>query len=411
MTSDGAPPWHEHMLYDLADYINGRVTKPGELVPDGVPVIKIAELNRGITAATDRVPAESVQERHWVADGDLLFAWSGSVGIHIYRGPPAALNQHIFRVTAKPDLCDQRYLRYLLIAQLPAFERFVASKRTTMGHVTVADLRTLKVRVPSEAEQERIVTVLGALDDKIDHNRRLLALLDEVAASIFRVLFVDKVNVSGNGEVSPATTWKTGSLTDVARFVNGKAFTKEANDRGRPILRIKELNDGVRPDTPRTDIDVAGDHLARHHDILFAWSGSLAVYRWSGPESVINQHIFKVIPDHYAPWFVYQWIRRHMPEFQAIARDKATTMGHIQRHHLHEAVVPLPDAETLTRAGDLFDPLDEWQGVLNAEVASLIDVRDALLPKLVSGAIRVSHTTDVGEVSAPVADEFGAAVQ
>ena len=142
--------------------------------------------------------------------------------------------------------------------------------------------------------------MLGALDNRIDSNRRLAGLLEETAATLFRARFVDFVGVeefedSEMGSIPRG--WRAGGLTDLARFVNGKAFTREATTYGRPILRIKELNGGVADATPRSDIEVADDHLARHHDILFAWSGSLDVYRWSGPEALINQHIFKVIPD------------------------------------------------------------------------------------------------------------------
>jgi restriction endonuclease S subunit len=78
-----ASEWREFALWDLAEYINGRATKPTELCSfGGVPVIKIAELNRGITDQTDRIPAELVASEHWIQDGDLLFAWSGSVGIY-----------------------------------------------------------------------------------------------------------------------------------------------------------------------------------------------------------------------------------------------------------------------------------------------------------------------------------------
>jgi type I restriction enzyme S subunit len=87
-----AGEWREIALWDIAEYINGRATKPSELASNGVPVIKIAELNRGITEETDRIPPELVEEKHWVTPGDLLFAWSGSVGIYRYTGPKAALN-------------------------------------------------------------------------------------------------------------------------------------------------------------------------------------------------------------------------------------------------------------------------------------------------------------------------------
>ncbi len=190
MPSEPPSGWAMRCLYDLADYVNGRATKPRELDVDGVPVIKIAELNGGITEKTDRVPADVVQDRHWVTEGDLLFAWSGSVGIYRYRGPRAALNQHIFRVAAREGI-DQRFMGYLLEGQMPAFRGFVEDKKTTMGHVTVRDLRATQVAVPPLSEQRAVAHILGTLDDKIELNRRMSETLEQMARALFKSWFVD----------------------------------------------------------------------------------------------------------------------------------------------------------------------------------------------------------------------------
>jgi len=185
-----AAEWREVALWDIAEYINGRATKPSELFPDGVPVIKIAELNRGITEETDRIPPELVEEKHWVTPGDLLFAWSGSVGIYRYTGPKAALNQHIFRVVAKPGI-DQSFLRYLLLSCMPLFHLHVKDKRTTMGHVTKKDLQRIRARIPPLDEQRAIAHILGTLDDKIELNWRMSETLEGMARTLFKAWFVD----------------------------------------------------------------------------------------------------------------------------------------------------------------------------------------------------------------------------
>jgi len=183
---------------------------------------------------------------------------------------------------------------------------------------------------------------------------------------------------------------REGDLTSIARFVNGGAFTKGASGIGRPVLRIKELNAGISDATVFSDIEVRDENVARHHDLLFSWSGSLDVYRWHGPDALINQHIFKVLPlDGFPPWFVEGWIRRHLPEFQGIAADKATTMGHIKREHLHQAKVRIPPRDVITELDDVLSPLDDQIGALARETATLRAVRDALLPRLISGDSRV----------------------
>jgi type I restriction enzyme S subunit len=78
--------------------------------------------------------------------------------------------------------------------------------------------------------------------------------------------------------------------------VNGQAFTKFANGRGRLIIRIAELNSGPGGSTQYSDVTTTPSHIAFPDDIVFSWSGSLGVYRWHRDEALINQHIFKVIP-------------------------------------------------------------------------------------------------------------------
>jgi len=130
--------------------------------------------------------------------------------------------------------------------------------------LTQRAIASIPVAIPPLRQQVRIATVLGALDNRIDSNRRLAGLLEETAATLFRARFVDFVGVeefedSEMGSIPRG--WRAGGLTDLARFVNGKAFTREATTYGRPILRIKELNGGVADATPRSDIEVADDHL------------------------------------------------------------------------------------------------------------------------------------------------------
>jgi type I restriction enzyme, S subunit len=273
---------------------------------------------------------------------------------------------------------DPRFIYYWL--QLVDFES-VSAKSAVPG-INRNDLHEFEAVVPHLEEQRRIAGVLSALDDKIEHNRLVVARLAELMQARGRRLLIHS-----NGAAAV--------LSAVARFINGRAFTKDANGAGRPIIRIRELNSGVDAGTPRTDLSARDEHVARDGDILFAWSGSLGLYRWIGPESLINQHIFKVLPLGYPSWLIEVWISQHLVDFRAIAADKATTMGHIQRKHLDEATVVVPTEDELEREGDL-DSADELRIRLLVMNRRLMFIRNALLPKLVSGAIRVpdSYTPD-----------------
>lgn len=242
-----------------------------------------------------------------------------------------------------------------------------------MASLNESILKQVPLAVPSLNEQHAIAEVLGSLDDKIVAEQRVIARADELAYARFEA-------VIGEQRIP---------LSSIARFVNGKAFTKDATGTGRVVVRIAELNSGIGGSTVYNDIDVPDDHLARPGDLLFAWSGSLTVARWYRPEAIVNQHIFKVIPNDGVPmWLVNQAVRSKLEEFKAIAADKATTMGHIQRRHLDEPVA-VPDPNDTERIDGLMTSL--WNVALAAEVAALkaVQTRDELLPLLMSGKIRV----------------------
>lgn len=93
----------------------------------------------------------------------------------------------------------------------------------------------------------------------------------------------------------------------------------------------------------------------------------------------------------YPKWFCWLSIDHFLPEFRGIAADKATTMGHIQRHHLTESLCAVPSALLLTRMDALMAPIFEQIVQLRRQARSLARTRDALLPKLLSGQARVGE--------------------
>jgi len=160
------------------------------------------------------------------------------------------------------------------------------------------------------------------------------------------------------------------------------------------VIRIAELNSGSGASTQYSNIDASPENTAYPDDILFAWSGSLDVYRWHAEEAIINQHIFKVIPRDLPNWFVYYHLRFAMPFFQSIAAHKATTMGHIQRYHLSEYKVTLPSKHLLDLSNLLIGPIYSLIHTNEQQSRVLAAIRDSLLPSLLSGKVRVEKAEE-----------------
>lgn len=124
-------------------------------------------------------------------------------------------------------------------------------------------------------------------------------------------------------------------------------------------------------------------------DFLFSWSGSLLAKFWTGGQGALNQHLFKVTSLEYPAWFYTHWVWHHLEDFQMIAASKATTMGHIQRGHLSAATTICPPQPSIAAFGEIIAPLQQRMIDNLIESRTLAATRDALLPKLMSGELRV----------------------
>lgn len=281
-------------------------------------------------------------------------------------------NQQINSLVANPEVADSDYLYYAVLHWRDALAALASGSATPIVNKTFLGAVTLPF--PEMYHQRAIAEVLGALDDKIAANEKAWRIADDLRRLTFSSGLDDATHVP---------------LSEVARFVNGRPFTKDASGSGRPVIRIAELNSGFGGSTVYNDIEVADDHVARPGDLLFAWSGSLTLRRWYLREGIVNQHIFKVLPAEGWPlWLVASLLERKLDEFKAIAADKATTMGHIQRRHLDDPV-PVPTQGWLESNGAKLKSLWDIALAMELESQRLAALRDALLPELMSGRLRV----------------------
>ncbi len=155
--------WAQCTVGDLASYVNGRAFKPSEWKDVGRPIIRIQNLND--PAALYNYSPEDHEEKYRIRRGDLLFAWSASLGAYIWDGEEAWLNQHIFRVDLH-DGVDKRYVYYLL-DKITA-ELYAKAHGSGMVHVTKGKFEETSVDLPPTAEQIRIVSKIDQLISELD---------------------------------------------------------------------------------------------------------------------------------------------------------------------------------------------------------------------------------------------------
>ena len=189
--------WEVKCIYDLAEYINGTSFKAKDYSDKGLPIIKIAELKNGVTDGTKFFSGEK-DKKFYLKNRDILFSWSGnpdtSIDTFIWDKGDAILNQHIFKVIPK---FDKGYaFTYLMLKYLKStFTHIARNKQTTgLGHVTVKDLKELKIALCFSKIKE-FNEVAEPIVDLIFENNMNIELLNKTRDSLLPKLMNGEIRV------------------------------------------------------------------------------------------------------------------------------------------------------------------------------------------------------------------------
>ena len=285
---------------------------------------------------------------------------------------------------------DKHFIYYLSIS--PRFREIaIKAMSGTSGRQRVQTdmLVNHKFYLPKYEEQKAVSSILSAFDDKIELLQAQNKTLELTAQTIFTEWF-------GKYSVNDALPdgWRVGKLSEIAEFLNGLALQKYPpiiGEESLPVIKIREIKQGITSNTDKANTHLDKKYIIENGDVIFSWSGSLDVVIWQYGKGALNQHLFKVSSDIYPKWFYYYWIINNLEEFRVIADSKATTMGHINRNHLDLAQVIIPNEIDFKKLNNLFNPLIEKLENNYQQIQTLTKTRDELLPRLMSGEVRVNE--------------------
>jgi type I restriction enzyme S subunit len=397
-------------------------------VGTGSPYIAIPQLKEGRLDLSDvrRISPEHFVE--WTRKAkprhhDIILSRRCNPGETAYvpAGLECALGQNLVLLRSNGTKVFPPFLRWLVRGpdwweQVGTFINVGA----VFDSLKCVDIPKFRLPLPPLAEQKAIAAVLGALDDKIELNRRMNATLEAMARALFQSWFVDfdPVRTKRAGrqpagldaeiaalfpssfEKTPLGQtpqgWEIRCLDKIAGYLNGLALQKYPPGDGPtlPVIKIAQLRKGDTVGADRCNSDLPPEYVVQDGDVLFSWSGSLEVELWCGGSGALNQHLFKVTSPEFPKWFYYLWTLHHLESFRAIAAGKATTMGHIQRGHLTAAKVLVPPPGLVKAMTNIVAPLVELIITNRTQSRTLATLRDTLLPKLLSGELRVLAESD-----------------
>ena len=367
--------------------------------------------------------------------GDLIFVCKGSPGQVCLTPSPVSfcIAQDMVAIRADPERVYPPYLFAALRSKDVQFDIGNMHVGTMIPHFKKGDFDKLWIPLPSVSSQRFIGDWHLALEEAIELNRRMNETLEAMAQAIFRDWFVDfgpvRRKLEGAtdpvvimGGLTPDPTraaelaalfpmdfeasdfpigWDVEPVIDQANWVNGAAYKKMhfvAPGEGLPVIKIAELKAGVTSTTGFTNTDLGSRYRIDDGELLFSWSGnpdtSIDTFIWTGGPAWLNQHIFAVRSNGTRTLgFLFAILKYLNPTFAEIARDKQTTgLGHVTKEDLRRLRQVVPDRPVEMAFDALMTPIFEKLRAAQLENRTLAETRDYLLPRLMSGAVRVGDT-------------------
>jgi type I restriction enzyme S subunit len=427
-----ADEWASASLDDLTETpITYGVVKPGEEDTSGVLFIRGGDVADGqIRVDALRTITRAVSDQYTrtlLRGGELVVSLVGNPGQvaivpHSLAGANIARQVGLVRLSNR---ADTRFVKYFLLSRQGQLALGAHSLGSVQQVINLRDLKTVKVPQPPLREQQAIACILGALDDKIELNRRRNRTLEALARAIFQSWFVDfdpvKAKAAGRTPpgLSPAlaalfpdsftdsplgpipTGWRVGSVGDVAGLLGGYAFkSKEWIDQGVPVVKIGSVKPGMvdLDQVSYVSHDIAA-LAARYRldvgDLLIGMTGYVGEVGLVPPTDelpLLNQRVGKfVLETKGTPGLGFVYCSTRRPEFKSSVETKShgTAQANVSAQGILSVPIVVPTKVVRDRFDNTCAPFFEKLLANHKESRTLAALRDALLPKLISGELRV----------------------
>lgn len=398
--------WQEVRLGDVCD------VKGGKRLPKGVnlvtiknthPYIRVRDLGQGkrlqLNQNYEYVDDETqkIISHYIVSEDDVLISIVGTIGLIGIVGNSlnnANLTENCVKLINLRGI-DKDFLYYFLISNSGQD----AIKQGTVGAVQaklpIKNIQTIQILLPPMDVQKKIAGVLGALDDKIELNSKINNNLEQQAQALFKSWFVDFEPFGG----TMPKDWKESDIYSISNIIYGAPFASKlfnTEKKGLPIIRIRDLKN-QHSDTYTEEIHPKA-YIIKAGDIVVGMDGEFRPYIWGNDEGLLNQRVCVFENKRsLGKMFLYLTIKPLLNRVEQT--EVATTVIHIGKQDFDAFRVSMPSNSILDKFDAVTQPIYNKIVSNSLENTRLASLRDALLPKLMSGKIDVSEV-DINKFNA-----------
>lgn len=377
--------WRNSLLGDFVQIKGGKRLPKGiglQTIPNGHPYIRIRDMGKckilnlnSDYEYVDDITQKSIS-RYIVNEGDIVISIVGTIGLVGIVGSSlndANLTENCVRLINSGKL-DRDYLYYYLISDVGQSEIRRGIVGAVQPKLPIKNIQEINIRFPVEVHlQTKIAKVLSALDDKIELNNKINKNLEEQAQALYNSWFVD---FEPFGRRRP-TSWYMGILSDLANISAGKRPTIKSDIKTSefciPIVGASSVMGYTSKSNYNDRILVTG--RVGTHGVIQRFSTAC----WASDNTL-------VITSNY-----YEYVNQILGKIDYSSLNRGSTQPLITQGDMNKEPVLIPDTETLNRFETIVGALMTSYDYNNNENMRLEEVRDSLLPKLMSGEIDVDN--------------------
>ena len=421
--------WNEYCLGDVCDITSSRRIFLNEYSNSGVPFYRskeIIEKAKGNSISTElyitQERYDEIKKRNFVpVENDILITSVGTLGVSYL----VSSNDYFYFkdgnltwLRSFSDCVFPKYLLYWLRSPLGKETINEISIGSTQPAITIQGVSVLKLKLPPVALQNSTAEILSSIDDKIELNNKINKELEALAQTLFKQWFIDFEFPNENGEPYKSSggemvdselgeipkEWKIGNLGGLVDIINGYAFkSKDFNNSFEEgIIKIRNIN-GTTVDLINTDfvstevVNKLNDKFkVKPGDILIAMTGAevgkIGVVGKTMKRLWLNQRVGKLMPKtnkHVS----YIHTMYNVLNLTEVIRNEAmgSAQPNISSQGIESIKLLMPKTSLITMFSELFDDKFKWFLSSIAENQELVNLRDTLLPKLISGELEINE--------------------
>ena len=395
-----------YKIHDICDLIAGFAFKSKDFGNYSDKVIKIADIQPPIVNMESTVGVDTRQydinklQKFIVAKGDYVLAMTGAtIGKlgRITSDCKAYINQRVLTFRPNEQIVNKDYLYYSLCSN--NFTKYILNhidSETAQPNISAGSVGGFEISLPSLGEQRRIVDILIAIDRKIEINKRINDNLEQQAQALYKSWFVDFEPFKDSDFVESdlgliPKGWSTGSIYKYVNVIYGAPYKStlfNENKEGYPLIRIRDLKT-FSPQFYTTEVLPQTEYI-KSGDVVAGMDAEFIPCLWQGETGVLNQRCCKFVgkDKEINNLFVLHLVK---PELEYVQSYKTgTTVSHLGKADIDRFIVILPDEAIVHQFSKICRPLLDEQNKCAIEIRRLTNLRDALLPKLMSGELKIN---------------------